>query len=398
MTATKGVVMGAAQGAVTGAVAGAKILYLVSEDWYFCSHRLPIARAARDAGFTVVVATRVGGYGARIRSEGFRLIPISLRRSSRNPFREAAAILEIVWLYLRERPDLVHHVALKPTLYGAFAAAVTRVPRVVNALAGMGYVFVSRDWKARVLRPPIRTLLRLLLNRPGSRLILQNPDDAWMLEDSGVIAPHRIALIRGSGVDTVRFAPAPEPPGTPVAVLVSRMLWDKGVGETVEAARLLKARGVPVRIVLAGDPDPENPAAIPLSRLREWQAEGVVDWRGHVEDVPALLRDSHIAVLPSYREGLPKSLLEAAAAGRPIVATDVAGCREIVRQGENGVLVPVRDAAALADAIEHLAGDAELRRRMGAHGRRLVEGSFSEKAVVQRTLALYRDLLSLPRA
>lgn len=374
-----------------------KLLYLVSVDWYFCSDALTLARAARDAGFDVVVATCVQDHGERIAKEGFRLVPIKLRRRTQPPWREAAAIWEIIWLYRRERPDLVHHLALKPMLYGGLAAAVTGVPAVVNALTGMGYVFVSRDWRARALRPMIRMCLRLLLDRRGSRLILQNPDDMRFLVDAGVIAPDRVRLIRGSGVNIDHFAPAPEPAGPPVAVLVARMLWDKGVGEAVEAARLLKARGSPVRIVLAGDPDPENPASIPEAQLRRWEAEGIVEWRGHVDDVAALLRQSHIAVLPSYREGLPKSLLEAAASARPIVASDVPGCREIARHGENGLLVPVRESASLADAIERLARDSKLRHRMGRRGREIVLECFSEVKVVGQTIALYRDILGLPQ-
>jgi glycosyltransferase involved in cell wall biosynthesis len=335
-----------------------KLLYLVTEDWYFCSHWMTLAGAARDAGFDVVVATRVGHDGDRIAEEGFHLVPIKLRRRSHAPWREAAAIWEIIRLYRRERPDLVHHVALKPTLYGALGAAVTGVPAVVNALAGMGYVFVSRDWRARALRPMIRICLRLLLDRRGSRLILQNPDDKRFLTDAGVIAPERVALIRGSGVNVDHFAPMPEPEGPPVAVVVSRMLWDKGVGEAVQAARLLRERGSPVRMVLAGDPDPENPASI---------------------------------------SGLPKSLLEAAASARPIVASDVPGCREIARHGENALLVPVRESAALADAIERLARDPKLRHRMGRRGREIVLECFSEVKVVGQTIALYRDILGLPQ-
>lgn len=381
---------------MTASNAKPKLLYLVTEDWYFLSHRLALARAARDAGFEVVVATRVSEHGEQIAAEGFRLVPIKLRRRSHAPLGEAAALLEIIRLYRRERPDLVHHVALKPTLYGALAAAVTGTPAVVNALTGMGYVFISRDWKARAVRPVIRTCFRLLLDRPGSRLILQNPDDKRMLVKAGVIAPGRVAVIRGSGVDTSHFAPAPEPAGPPVALLVSRMLWDKGIGEAVEAARILRERGVPLRLVLAGAPDPENPASIPEAQLRRWNAEGVIEWKGHVDDVAAALRESHIAVLPSYREGLPKTLLEAAAAARPIVASDVPGCREIARHGENGLLVPARQVGPLADAIERLAGDAELRQRMGRRGREMVEECFSEAAVAGQTLALYRDMLGLP--
>ncbi len=255
------------------------LLYLVTEDWYFWSHRLPIARAARAAGWDVMVATRVAKHGERIRREGFRLVPIGLRRHSLAPWREAAAIAELLRLYRRERPDLVHHVAMKPVLYGSLAAALAGVPAVVNALAGMGYVFASSGVKARLLRPLIRTAFRWLLDRPNSRLILQNPDDIAAMT-KGTVTAERVALIRGSGVDTQIFRPRDEPEGTPVAVMVSRMLWDKGVGELVEAARLLRRREVPLRVVLVGPPDPDNPASIPERQLRDWDASGDVAWWG----------------------------------------------------------------------------------------------------------------------
>ncbi len=371
------------------------ILYLVTEDWYFWSHRLPIARAARDAGWDVLVAARAGNHGTRIEREGFRLIPIKMRRRSLAPWREIATVAELIGIYRRERPDLVHQVAMKPVLYGSFAALVAGVPAVVNALAGMGYVFTSSAVKARLLRPLIKKAFRWLLNRANARLILQNSDDVAAMS-AGTVAAERIVLIRGSGVDTTAFAPAPEPEGTPVAVMVSRMLWDKGVGELVEAARLLKERKAPVEVVLVGPPDPENPASISESQLREWEASGEVAWWGERSDIAQIWAKSHIAVLPSHREGLPKSLLEAAACGRPMVATDVSGCREVVRPGETGLLVPPRDPESLADALERLAADPELRRRMGSAARELVERELSQEAVVEQTMALYRELL--PRA
>lgn len=372
----------------------AKILYLVGEDWSFLSHRLPVARAARDAGFDVVVATRVRGARREIEDEGFRLIPVTLARGGRNPLRDLYTIFELIRIYRREKPDIVHHVALKPVLYGSFAAACARVPAVVNALTGLGYVFLSSDGRARVLRAVLTPLLRVLLNRPGSRLLLQNGDDARLLVAEHVAEAAKIAIIRGSGVDVEAFQPGPEVPGDPVAVLASRMLWDKGIGELVEAAEILKQRGVPVRVLLLGDPDPENPASIPLRRLEAWDREGVVTWRSRVSGMPHILRNCHIAVLPSYREGLPKSLLEAAAAGLPIVATDVPGCREIARNGDNAMLVPAKDAGALADAIERLVRDPELRRKMGWRGRKLAEQEFAEGIVVRQTLDLYRAMIA----
>ncbi len=370
-----------------------RLLYLVTEDWYFCSHRLPVARAARDAGAEVVVATRVTAHRAAIEAEGFRLVPLSWRRGSHGPLAELAAIREIAAVYRRERPDLVHHVALKPVIHGSIAAVLAGVPRVVNALTGLGALFIGSDAKTRALGAAARALLRPLLNRRGTRVILQNEDDRRLLETRGLLGHDRVALIRGSGVDTARFRPAPEPTGTPVALLVARMLRDKGVEEFVAAARLLRERGVDARLQLAGPVDLDNPATLDEARLRGWQSEGIVDWLGPIEDVAGLWARSHIAVLPSYREGLPKALLEAAACGRALVATDVPGCREIVRHEETGLLVPAKDAAALADAIQRLANDGTLRRRLGAQACAIAESEFAEEVVVRETMALYREML-----
>lgn len=374
-----------------------KLLFLVTEDWYFCSHRLPIARAARDAGFAVTVATRVNHHGDAIRAEGFALVPLGWERANSNPLREIAALAEIIQVYRRVRPDIVHHVAVKPALVGSLAARLAGVPRMVNAIAGLGFVFASRSLKARILRPLISLGFRALLNGKRSRVIVQNPDDEQLLIDRRLVAPERLVLIKGSGVDLDRFHPLPEPPaGPPVAALVSRMIWDKGIGILVEAARLLKARSVALKVVLAGQPDPENPASIGADQLRAWHDEGIVEWVGFCDDVPELWARSHIAVLPSwYGEGVPKSLLEAAAAGRPLVAVDGPGLREVVQNGVTGLLVPPRDAGALADGLQRLAEDAGLRHRLGQAARNLAEREFGEDTVIRGTLELYRTLLKV---
>lgn len=370
-----------------------KLIFLVTEDWYFCSHRLPLACAARDAGFDVAVATRVTAHGERIRSAGLRLIPIALRRSSRNPWSELQAIREIAAIYRREKPDIVHHVAMKPVLYGSLAAKIAGVPHTVNALAGMGYVFTSQNASARLLRPWIILAFRFLLR--NTRVILQNPDDRDSLLSAGILNESQAVLIRGSGVDTDVFRYTPEPDtGTPLIVLPARMLWDKGVGEFVAAAEMLRKDGIAANFVLAGERDADNPAAISLEQLQQWHAAGTVTWLGKQEDMPALLARSHIVCLPSYREGLPKALLEAASSGRAIVATDVPGCREVVRHGENGLLVSPRDSTALAHALRQLIEDAALRRRYGRNGRAIAEQEFSVARVSAETLALYRELLS----
>ena len=370
-----------------------KILFLVTADWYFWSHRLPIARAARDQGFEVIIATSLQEHGYLIEREGFKLMPIRLKRSSKSPLREIISIMELIGIYRRERPHIVHHVAMKPVLYGSLAARLTGVPYVVNALAGMGYVFTSDQTMARILRPAIGSAFRALLNSGRSRLILQNKDDYDMFIRKRFINGERIRLIRGSGVDTAVFSPTREPSGVPVVMLASRMLWDKGIKEFVEAARQLKTRCVDARFVLVGDTDPHNPSVIPNEQLTAWHKEGVIEWWGRHDDMPAVLAQAHIVCLPSYREGLPKVLLEAASCGRPIVATDTPGCREVVRKGENGLLVPVRSTVEMADAISSLIENKELRQKMGARGREIVVSEFAVEKVVAETMTIYRELL-----
>jgi glycosyltransferase involved in cell wall biosynthesis len=362
------------------------LLFFVTEDWYFVSHRLALAVAARRSGMKVTVVTRVREHGDVITNAGLRLVPFEIARSGTNPFRELATLRRVISVYRRERPDVVHHVAMKPVLYGGLAARLAGVPRQINALAGMGWLFMSKSATARFLKPAVRRALRGVL-RAGIALV-QNPDDEQLLVQLGV-PQKQIRRIAGSGVDLARFQPHPEPAGTPVVVLPSRLLWDKGVGEFVEAARLLKQRGVIARFVLAGEPDVQNPASVPASQIQSWVQEGVVEHAGWILDMPALLASSHVVCLPSYREGLPKSLLEAAACARAIVTTDVPGCRELVTDGDNGFLVPAHDAAALADALERLITSATLRHEFGARGRVRAEREFGTDVVIPQTLALY---------
>lgn len=370
-----------------------KLLYFITEDWYFCSHRLPLARAAIKAGFEVVLLTNVQSHGELIKTEGIRVIPLDLQRRSTNPLRESKTLIQIIKVYRTERPDIVHHVAMKPVLYGSVAAFITNIPRVVNALAGMGYLFISESLKARMLRTGIKRLFHFFLNRKNSRLILQNSDDAGIFIKNGIVDDVRICLVRGSGVDTSRFVPSPETPQPIMVMLPARMLLDKGVEEFVDAAKILTKEGCLARFILVGNLDPENPAAISEQKLIQWRQERVVEWWGHCADMVGVLAQAHIVCLPSYREGLPKSLLEAASCAIPIVATDVPGCREIVREGINGFLVPARDSMALAIALRKLIDSKELREQMGANGRKIVLNEFSENKVVVDTMAVYQELL-----
>jgi len=370
-----------------------KIIFFITEDWYFWSHRLPIARAARDAGFEVLVITRVDQHKELIENEGLKLVPIGLKRSSRNVIREVLSVVEIIRIYRREKPDIVHQVAVKPVLYGSWAARVAGVPCVVNALAGLGYVFVADGWKASTFKRLVVFAYRSAFLAKNAIGIFQNPEDYKLFADAGIVKSEKAVLIRGSGVDTSRFFHLPEPAGIPTIVLASRMLWSKGIGEFVDAIKLLRKDGVNCRAVLVGIPDLENPASIPEETLCMWHSEGIVEWREHIEDMPEVFAKSNIVVLPSYREGLPKVLLEAASCGRPIVATDVPGCREVVRHNENGLLVPPHDSKALADALKVLIKDPELRAKMGARGREIVETEFSEEIVVRQTMELYKKML-----
>ena len=366
-----------------------RVLFVVTEDWYFVSHRLPLAIAARDAGFDVAVATRVSEHGQQITASGIRLVPFELSRRSGNPLSE---IFRLVRLYQHERPTIVHHVALKPVLYGTLAARLARVPGIINAVAGLGWLFSSRRRLAQLMRPWVRLVLIRLLAAPHVRTIVQNPDDRALLVQAG-LRPSQLQLIRGAGVDTQAFVPGEAPPPPVTVMLVSRMLWDKGVAEFVDAAHLLHARGLGARFVLVGEPDSANPAAIPLAQLREWHGHNGIEWWGRREDMPTVLRQAHIACLPSfYGEGIPKSLLEAMACGLPIVTTDAPGCREVVTDADNGFLVPVRDAAALAAALEKLIRDPALRQRMGQRSRARALAEFSQEQVIAETLQLYQEM------
>jgi len=367
-----------------------KLLFLVVEDAFFYSHFLARARAARDAGLEVVVVTNLRAHADRIRSEGFRVLPLGMTRGSLHCLQEIASLLRIRAIYKRERPDIVHQIAMKPVLYGGFLCHTLPAMQVVNALVGMGWVFTSSDLKARLLRPAVKAWLKISLQVRDGVAVFENPDDLRSMVAAGAVCAERAVLIRGAGVDVREFVPAPRAAGgAPVVTLVARMLYDKGIGEFVQAARLLRGQGVQARLRLVGGLDRVNPSCVARAVLEQWTREGVVEWLGHREDMAGVWHESDIACLPSYREGLPKSLLEAMACGLPVVTTDVPGCRETVRDGDNGLLVPARDAAALAAALRRLIEEPALRARMGLRGRERAVREFSDEVVVAQTLQVY---------
>jgi glycosyltransferase involved in cell wall biosynthesis len=367
-----------------------RLLFVVNHAGFFLSHRLPIALAAQRDGYEVHVATPNSKHVPLLLSRGLTWHPIRLSRSSRNPLRELLTLVDLYRLYRDVRPDIVHHVTPKPVLYGSIVARLTRVPAVVNAISGMGHIFVNEGVATKLTRGVVSLVYRLALRHRRMRIIFQNREDRaalpWLAESDCVQIP-------GSGVDTEVFRPGANESRTPAVLFAARMLYTKGVGEFVSAARLIREKGTRARFLLAGEPDPDNPASVPLEQLQAWHSAGIVEYLGRREDMPAVFAEADVFCMPSYYgEGLPKVLVEASAAGIPSVTTDWPGCRDVVEDGVTGFLVPVRDVERLATAIEKLIVDPALREQMGARARARAEADFSLDRVVAKTLAIYREL------
>lgn len=369
-----------------------KLLFVVSEDWYFVSHRLPLAIAAQEAGYDVVIATRVSKHGAHLEKLGFRVVPLrELKRSSANPWKEIKALREIHRIIRHECPSVVHAVAIKPLIYTSISLRFLSGCRLVGALGGLGSAFSEKTGKARAFRVLIRGLFRLLLNRKGMTVIVQNGEDQAVMIDQCGLRPERIVLIRGAGVDLTEFSTKPMPEGRPVVMLASRMIWPKGIQEFADAAGILMSRGYDARFVLVGKPDPENPASVPELKLQEWHQSSVLEWWGHRDDMAKTLAMASIVCLPTYYgEGVPKILLEAMASGRPIVTTDMPGCRDLVANGHAGIMIAPRSAEALAQGLEMLLDRPNELMNIGLNGRELVVSDYSASTVIEQTLAVYR--------
>lgn len=370
-----------------------KILFVVNSPEFFLSHRLPIALAARDAGYEVHVATADGDAVREIRSLDLIHHTVAIARSGQNPLAELGSIIGLYRLFRELRPDVVHLITIKPVLYGGIAARFAGIPAVVAAVSGLGTVFVAQSAAARARRALVSGLYRLAFSQRRLAVIFQNPDDRDGLLEIGALRKDQVRMIRGSGVDLANYSCVPEPESTPVVVMAARLLRDKGVYEFVEAARLLKSRGVKVVIRLIGAPDPGNPTSVAQAELDGWAAEGVVELPGYRSDIAQQYAAANIVCLPSYREGLPKGLVEAAACGRAVVTTDVPGCRDAIEPDVTGVLVPVKSAPSLADALQALIEEPERRMRMGKAGRELAERVFSIDRIVEQHLAIYKELL-----
>lgn len=369
-----------------------RLLYVVSEDFAFLLNRLPMARAAREAGFEVHVATNVDKGAEAIEAEGFTLHRIPFRRGGLSPFAAIPTVLALRRVKNKIKPDIVHHSGLQCCVYGSIAAIGQKIP-LVNAITGLGYIFTSITWRTQLLRKSMVLLLPWLLNTRQSLVLVQNPDDQTVLETLG-IERKRIVLISGSGVDTDVLEPLPEPEGPITAGFAGRLLTDKGIRALVAAHGLLREKGYTTNLIIAGNPDPANPASVSFEEAQAWGRQPGITWLGHIDDITSLWRRCHFAVLPSHREGLPMSLLEAAACGKPMIATDAPGCREICIDGQTGLLVPIEDAPALADAIARLANSSELRQRYSQAARQIVVDKLSAKIVGRAIVALYDRMIA----
>jgi glycosyltransferase involved in cell wall biosynthesis len=380
-----------------------KILFVLNESYFFLSHRLPVARAVQQSGTEVHVAAPPehvwappGFSTTELEDQGFVFHPIPLSRRGTNPVADLRTLVALLRLYRRLRPAMIHHLTIKPNVYGGIAARLAGVPKVVFSVTGLGQIFVGKGFAAAVQRVIVSTLLRISMAHPNCRVIFQNSADRDEFLARKIVRPSDARVILGSGVDIGRFkATGISETDTPVVVLCARLIWEKGVGEFVEAARTLRKEGVEARFALVGDTNPTNSRSVPRETLEAWVRENLVEWWGFRQDMDGVLAQSNIVCLPStYGEGVPKILLEAAASARPIVTTDIAGCRDAIENGISGLLVPPGDTDSLADALRTLLADPEKRRKMGAAGRRLAEQKFDDRTTAAMTVQVYEELNS----
>lgn len=368
-----------------------KILLFANTDWYIYNFRLSLAKELRGQGYEVVLLSPPGDFQERLQANGFQWIPFPLSRQGINPFNELQTIWRLLRLYQRVKPDVVHHFTIKPVIYGSLAAHLLRIPGIINSITGLGHLFIDPAPLTRMLRGLAKMLYRISLRR--TQVIFENPEDRDIFIQNRLLLPKQSHLILGTGVDVDKFHPTPKNADTPLVLFSSRLLATKGLFEFIEAARILKQKGINARLAIAGTADPGNPASIPQGKIDTWKQSGLVEWWGWQDDMPSALAKTDIFCLPSYREGVPNALLEACASGLPVITTDVPGCRDVVKHGVNGLLVPVQNATGLADALETLIINPDLRQKMGVAGREIAVNLFSQTKVNAETLAVYKTVL-----
>lgn len=371
-----------------------KICLVANYDWVIYNFRLPLVDFLIEQGLEVILICPPGEYSDRFLEGGYQWEPWTLNRRSTAPWRELTSIQDLVRIYRSLKPDLVHHITIKPIFYGSLAAKRAGIPRVINNFTGLGYLF-SEAKSAAFLRFLVLPVLRAVLPDQRNHTVLLNENDLQQLKKYHLIDPSQTIIIPGDGVDLARFSPPDENElrsEPPIVIMAARLLWDKGVAEYVEAARLVKDSDKSIRFLLAGEPDPGNPSCIPDHVLEEWRLEGMVELLGHREDMPDILRNATAAVLPSYHEGLPMFLLEAAASGLPLIASDIPGNRLVVKDMLNGILIPLKNSQALAQAISQILNEKSNRIKMGQESRLLVEKKFSLEVVLEEFRNLYHKI------
>jgi len=370
-----------------------KILISANTDWYLYNYRMAYARSLREHGFKVILVSPSGQYTSAFRESGFRWIPWEVSRKGAMPWVELGSLVSLVRIYREEMPDLVHHHTIKPVIYGSIAGRLVDIPCVVNSITGRGRVFSSGGLPNQLIKSLVSVLYKFAFKHPNIAIIFENAADKDFFVDSRYLDAQRTWVIGGVGADPEIFSPSPEPQGVPVILLSGRMLWDKGVGVLVQAARELK-RKMDVRIVLVGEPDPGNSGSIDENILKAWQDEGVIEWWGWKSDMPTVYRECHIVTLPTrYGEGVPTSLIEGAACGKPLVASTIPGCRTIVHPGENGLLVDPDDPEELAQALEDLISNPERRQAMGKKSREVFLEKFTYDRINEATMRVYDHVL-----
>jgi glycosyltransferase involved in cell wall biosynthesis len=369
-----------------------KILLFANTDWYIYNFRLSLAQELRNQGHEVLLLSPPGDFHELLQTNGFEWISFPLSRQSIKPFPELLSIWHLTRLYHRIRPDIVHHFTIKPVIYGSLAAHILHIPGIINSITGLGHLFIDTGARTRLLRTIASVLYRISLRR--TQAIFENPEDRDIFIQNRLLKAEQSHLILGTGVDVEKFQPTGEKNGVPVVLFCSRMLVTKGLLEFVEATRILKEKGIKARFALAGRTDPGNPASLSEQQIDVWKESGLLEWWGWRDDMPSTLAQADIFCLPSYREGVPNALLEATASGLPIVTTDVPGCRDVVTHGLNGLLVPVRNVPILAEALETLLSNPQLRNNMGIAGREIAVNQFGLNKVNEETLMVYKQFLS----
>lgn len=365
-----------------------KIIYFANTTWYLYNYCLPFAKAAQQSGCDVLMVSPTGEYSALFEKEGLRFINLEFQRRSINPIKEGIALNRLKKLYTQEKPDIVHHFTLKCNIYGSMATKVASIPKVVNSITGLGHVFSGDQLNRRILRFFVKYLFRRAL--VDTAILFQNPDDLAEFIKEGLVTEEQSTLIRSSGVDLEKFKFHPEPEGIPLVLFAGRLIFDKGILEFIEAARLLKSKDVKARFIIVGRPDPENMTSIPNKFLNSWKEEGIIEYWGWQKDMSPIYQQTHIMCLPTYyREGIPKTLIEASASGRPIVTTDTQGCREVVQDNRNGLLIPTHSIQKLAEALQQLIENNEMRQKMGIEGRLIAEENFGLQDVINSVMKIY---------